>query len=136
MPLTFVEVEDWTRRTGTLESLQDELLQRTTTLAGLQDQLSDIRRLDGWEGSAAHAARQSFDPVDDDIAKAAAAVGAVRAQVGETIADLTELRGRINEAKQFAADTGYAIQFNGNVVDLWDLDTKANASEAELQRHE
>lgn len=85
MPLTFEEVEDWTRRTGTLESLQDELSQRTTTLAGLQDQLSDIRRLDGWKGSAAHAARQSFDPVDDDIAKAAAAVGAVRAQVGETI---------------------------------------------------
>ncbi len=136
MPLTFEEVEDWTRRTGTLESLQDELSQRTTTLAGLQDQLSDIRRLDGWKGSAAHAARQSFDPVDDDIAKAAAAVGAVRAQVGETIADLTELRGKINEAKQFAADKGYAIQFNGNIVDLWDLDTKANASEAELQRHE
>ena len=50
MPLTFEEVEDWTRRTGTLESLQDELSQRTTTLAGLQDQLSDIRRLDGWRG--------------------------------------------------------------------------------------
>jgi hypothetical protein len=136
MPLTFEDVEDWTRKTGTLESLQDELSQRTTTLAGLQDQLSDIRRLDGWEGSAAHAARQSFDPVDDDIARAAAAVGAVWAQVGETIADLTELRSTITEAKQFAADNGYAIQFNGNIVDLWDLDTKANASPAELQRHE
>lgn len=136
MPLTFEEVEDWTRKTGTLESLQGELSQRTTTLSSLQDQLSDIRRLDGWEGSAAHAARQSFDPVDDDIAKAAAAVGAVRTQVGETIADLTELSGKISEAKQFASANGYAIQFNGNIVDLWDLDDKANASPAELQRHE
>jgi hypothetical protein len=76
MPLTCEEVEDWTRKTTVLESLQDELSQRSTTLAGLQDQLSDIRQLDGWEGSAAYAARQSFDPVDDDIVKAAAAVGA------------------------------------------------------------
>ena len=136
MALTFEEVEDWTRKTGTLEVLQDELSQRTTTLSGLQDQLSDIRRLDGWEGSAAHAARQSFDPVDDDIVKAAAAVGAVRTQVGETIADLMELSGKISEAKQFASANGYAIQFNGNIVDLWDLDDKANASPAELQRHE
>ena len=125
MPLTFEEVEDWTRKTGTLEALQGELSQRTTTLSGLQDQLSDIRRLDGWEGSAAHAARQSFDPVDDDITKAAAAVGAVRTQVGETIADLTELSGKISEAKQFAAANGYAIQFNGNIVDLWDLDDQS-----------
>jgi len=136
MPLTFEEIDEWTRKTGTLEALQDELSQRTTTLSGLQDQLADIRKLDGWEGSAAHAARQSFDPVDDDIAKAAAAVGAVRAQVGETIADLTELNGKISEAKQFASANGYTIQFNGNIVDLWDLDDKANASPAELQRHE
>jgi hypothetical protein len=136
MPLTFEEVDDWTRKTGTLEALQDELSQRTTTLSGLQDQLADIRRLDGWEGSAAQAARQSFDPVDDDIAKAAAAVGAVRIQVGETIADLTELREKISAAKQFANANGYAIQFNGNIVGLWDLDDKANASPAELQRHE
>jgi Alpha/beta hydrolase len=136
MPLTFEEVDDWTRKTGTLQALQDELSQRTSTLSGLQDQLSDIRRLDGWEGSAARAARQSFDPVDDDIAKAAAAVGAVRTQVGETIADLTELSGKISDAKQFAGANGYAIQFNGNIVDLWDLDDKANASPAELQRHE
>ena len=99
MPLTFEEIDDWTRKTGTLEALQGELSQRTTTLSGLQDQLADIRRLEGWEGSAAHAARQSFDPVDDDIAKAAAAVGAVRTQVGETIADLTELNGKISEAR-------------------------------------
>lgn len=136
MPLTFEEVEDWTRKTGTLEALEGELSQRTTTLSGLQDQLSDIRRLDGWEGSAAHAARQSFDPVDDDIAKAAAAVGAVRTQVGETIADLTELSQKISAAKQFASANGYAIQFNGNIVDLWDLDDRANASPAEFQSHE
>lgn len=136
MALTFEDVEDWTRRTGTLETLHRELSQRTTTLAGLQDQLADIRRLEGWEGSAAHAARQSFDPVDDDIAKAAAAIGAVRTQVGETIADLTELRGKISEAKQFANSNGYAIQFNGNIVDLWDLDDKANATEAELAQHD
>lgn len=136
MALTFEDVEDWTRRTGTLETLQRELSQRTTTLAGLQDQLADIRRIEGWEGSAAHAARQSFDPVDDDIAKAAAAVGAVRTQVGETIADLTELRGKISEAKQFANSNGYAIQFNGNIVDLWDLDDKANATQAELAQHD
>ncbi|WP_102140882.1 alpha/beta hydrolase [Mycobacterium hubeiense] len=136
MALTFEDVEDWTRKTGVLESLQTELSQRTTTLSGLQDQLHDIRRLDGWEGSAAHAARQSFDPVDDDIAKAAAAVGAVRTQVGETIADLTEVRGKINDAKQFASANGYTIQFNGTIVDLWDLDDKANASPEELRRHE
>jgi Alpha/beta hydrolase len=135
MPLTFEEVEDWTRKTTVLQSLHGELSQRSTTLVGLQDQLSDIRRLDGWEGSAAHAARQSFDPVDDDIVKAAAAVGAVRAQVFQTIADLTELRGKINEAKQFASANGYAIQFNGNIVDLWDLDTKANVSPQDMQRH-
>lgn len=136
MALTFEDVEEWTRKTSTLETLQNELSQRTTTLAGLQDQLSDIRRLDGWEGSASHAARQSFDPVDDDIVKAAAAVGAVRTQVGETIADLTELRGEISQAKQFASANGYTIQWNGYVVDLWDLDDKANATEAEMQAHE
>lgn len=136
MALTFEDVEEWTRKTSTLETLQNELSQRTTTLAGLQDQLSDIRRLEGWEGSAAHAARQSFDPVDDDIAKAAAAVGAVRTQVGETIADLNELRDEIIEAKQQASANGYAIQWNGNVIDLWDLDDKANATEAELRAHE
>ena len=53
MALTFEDVEDWTRRTGTLENLQRELSQRTTTRAGLQDQLADIRRLEGWEGSTA-----------------------------------------------------------------------------------
>ena len=57
MALTFEDVEDWSRRTGTLENLQRELSQRTTTRAGLQDQLADIRRLEGWEGSAAHAVR-------------------------------------------------------------------------------
>lgn len=136
MALTFEEVEDWTRKTGTLEALQGELSQRTTTLSGLQDQLSDIRKLEGWEGSAAHAARQSFDPVDDDIAKAAAAVGAVRAQVDETIADLEDVGRKISDAKQYANANGYAIQFNGNIVDLWTLDDKANASPAELQAHE
>ncbi len=60
----------------------------------------------------------------------------MRTQVGETIADLTEVRGKISETKQFANANGYAIQFNGNIVDLWDLDDKANASPAELQRHE
>lgn len=134
--LTFEEVDDWTRKTAVLESLRDELTQRGSTLAGLQDQLADIRRLDGWEGSAAHAARQSFDPVDDDLVKGAAAVGAVRAQVGETIADLTTLKSSISDAKQFANANGYAIQFNGNVVDLWDLNDKANATDAELQQHE
>lgn len=136
MALTFEEVDDWTRKTAVLESLRNELSQRALTLAGLQDQLSDIRRLDGWEGSAAHAARQSFDPVDDDLVKGAAAVGAVRAQVGETITDLTALKASISEAKQFANANGYAIQFNGNVVDLWDLDDKANATEAELLQHD
>ncbi len=98
MALTFEDVEDWTRRTGTLENLQRELSQRTTTRAGLQDQLADIRRLEGWEGSAADAARQSFNPVDDDIAKAAAPVGAVRTQVGfntvAVVAGLPELAVR------------------------------------------
>lgn len=136
MALTFEEVDDWTRKTGTLQTLLTELSQRTTTLSGLQDQLADIRRLDGWEGGAAHAARQSFDPVDDDIAEAAAAVGAVRAQVGETVGDLDELRGRIDEARRLAADNGYTIQFNGNVLDLWDLDDRANASDDELARHD
>ena len=134
MPLTFEEIDDWTRKTGTLEALQDELSQRATTLSGLQDQLADIRSSMA-EGRRARP-RQSFDPVENDVAKAAAAVGAVRAQVGETIADLTELNGKISEAKQFASANGYAIQFNGNIVDLWDLDDKANASPAELQRHE
>lgn len=119
MPLTFDDVDDWTRKTGTLESLHQELSQRSTTLAGLQDQLRDIRRFDGWEGSASNAARQSFDPVDSDITKAAAAVGAVRSQVGETIAELATVRGKISEARQFARANGYAIQFNGNIVDLW-----------------
>lgn len=136
MALTFEDVEDWTRKTGALETLQTELSHRTTTLAGLQDQLADIRRLDGWEGSASHAARQSFDPIDEDIAKSAAAVGAVRTQVGETIAALTEVRSKISEARQFASANGYVIQFNGNIVDLWDLDDKANASPAELAQHE
>ncbi|EHI14743.1 alpha/beta hydrolase [Mycolicibacterium thermoresistibile] len=135
MALTFEDVEDWTRKTSTLETLQDELNQRTTTLAGLQEQLAGIRRLDGWEGSASRAARQSFDPVDDDIANAAAAVGAVRTQVGETIAELTELRTAISEAKQYASANGYAIQFNGRVIDLWDLDDRANATPAELEQH-
>jgi len=133
--LTFEDVEDWTRKTGALETLQQELSQRTTTLAGLQEQLADIRRLDGWEGSASHAARQSFDPIDDDLAKSAAAVGAVRTQVGETVADLTGLRSTISEAKGFANTNGYSIQFNGNIVDVWDLDDKANASPAELAQH-
>lgn len=136
MPLTFEEIEDWTGKTGTLEALQTELSQRQTTLSGFQDQLADIRRLPGWEGSAAHAARQSFDPVDDDIDKAAAAVGAVHTQVGETIGDLNEVRGKIDEAKRFAAANDYTIQFNGSIVDLWNLDDRANASPAELQAHE
>ncbi len=136
MALTFEEVDDWTQKTSVLESLQEDLSQRTSTMATLQDQLSEIRRLDGWEGSAAHAARQSFDPVDDDLVKGAAAVGAVNAQVGETIADLTTLKTAISEARHLANSNGYTIQFNGNVVDLWDLDDKANASEAELQQHE
>ncbi|GAA2567349.1 alpha/beta hydrolase [Mycolicibacterium diernhoferi] len=105
-------------------------------MATLQDQLADIRRLEGWEGSAAHAARQSFDPVDDDLIKGAAAVGAVHAQVGETIADLTKLQASISDAKHLASTNGFTIQFNGNVVDLCDLDDKANASEAELLQHE
>jgi hypothetical protein len=134
--LTFEEVDDWTQKTSVLESLQEDLSQRTSTMATLQDQLSEIRRLDGWEGSAAHAARQSFDPVDDDLIKGAAAVGAVNAQVGETITDLTNLKASISEARHLASTNGYTIQFNGNVVDLWDLDDKANASEAELQQHE
>lgn len=136
LALTFEEVDDWTRKTGALETLREELSQRTSTMATLQDQLADIRRLDGWEGSAAHAARQSFDPVDDDLVKGAAAVGAVNAQVGETIADLTTLQTTISEAKHLASTNGFTIQFNGNIVDLWDLDDKANATEAELVAHE
>ncbi|QYL20737.1 alpha/beta hydrolase [Mycolicibacterium diernhoferi] len=136
MALTFEEVDEWTRKTGALETLREELSQRTSTMATLQDQLADIRRLEGWEGSAAHAARQSFDPVDDDLIKGAAAVGAVHAQVGETIADLTKLQASISDAKHLASTNGFTIQFNGNVVDLCDLDDKANASEAELLQHE
>ncbi|OJZ64087.1 hypothetical protein BRW64_20185 [Mycolicibacterium diernhoferi] len=134
--MTFEEVDEWTRKTGALETLREELSQRTSTMATLQDQLADIRRLEGWEGSAAHAARQSFDPVDDDLIKGAAAVGAVHAQVGETIADLTKLQASISDAKHLASTNGFTIQFNGNVVDLCDLDDKANASEAELLQHE
>jgi len=60
MPLMFEEVEDWTRKTDTLEALQDELSQRTTTLSGLQDQLSDIRRLDGWQGNTLNITPNTF----------------------------------------------------------------------------
>lgn len=136
MALTFEEVDSWTRKTGVLEALREELSQRTSTMAALQDQLADIKRLDGWEGSASYAARQSFDPVDDDLVKGAAAVGAVNAQVGETIADLTQLRTMIAEARHLANANGFTIQFNGNVVDLWDLDDKANATDAERLQHE
>lgn len=78
----------------------------------------------------------TFEDVDDDLIKGAAAVGAVRAQVGETMADLTASKATISDARQFANANGYAIQFNGNVIDLWDLDDEANATDAQMQQHE
>ncbi|MGK2882704.1 MAG: alpha/beta hydrolase [Mycobacterium sp.] len=121
MSLDWGQVKEWCRTRSELDQLYEDLSARATSLSDLQGHLELIRNDDAWEGQAEHAAQATFDEVDDDIVSAAAAVGAVRAEVAQTSAALSELATMVSDAENYARANGFSIQDNGAIADLWQI---------------